>query len=164
MRGNNGARAECFQLCFTSATHVWINLHRHRLDDFCLTPDQFGSRFEAQRSLSKLKTTALRWFDCVNQSRRALRIDVNLALTQTVQTHLRRVFVFDNQGNRTIRGVVDVNPDVRIGAHRETAAKLSRYLKSFRQVTQPRVGERRAQEQNVVSECDPGQPWSLPRE
>src|SRR5689334_19579939 len=32
MRGNNRTRAECFQLCFTSPTHVWINLHGYRLD------------------------------------------------------------------------------------------------------------------------------------
>src|SRR5689334_3569237 len=53
MCGNNRTRAEGFQLCFTSATHVWINLHGYRLDDFRLTPDQFELRSEAQRSLSK---------------------------------------------------------------------------------------------------------------
>src|SRR6185503_16241472 len=79
MRGNNRARAECFQLRFTRATDIWINFHRHRLDDFRLTPDQVELRSKTQRRVSKLKTTTLRWLHSVNQGRRALRIDVNAA-------------------------------------------------------------------------------------
>ncbi len=40
MCGNNRARSECFQLRFARATHVGIDLHRHRLDNVDLTPHE----------------------------------------------------------------------------------------------------------------------------
>src|SRR6185369_15514931 len=99
MRSSNRARAQRLQFCLTRAPHVWINLDTDGPDDVRLAPDQSELRTKAQRRLSKLETATLRWFECVNQGRRTLCVDIDSTFPDTVELHLRRILVFHRQRN-----------------------------------------------------------------
>src|SRR5215470_11402841 len=162
MRRNKRPRAECFQFSLARASHVWVNLDRDRLDYLRLTPDQFVFRPKAQRRLAKLKTSASRWFDAVNERVRGLRVSLKSTLAHAVQTHLRRILVFDYQRDRPVRCVLNVDSHLGLSAHRKPAAKLSRDDDAFRKLAKARLSDRGAEQQYVVCERDPTQPRKLP--
>src|SRR5215212_2728919 len=125
MRRNKRASAERLQFRFPGASHVWINLDRHRLSNIDLVPDQPEARTKAQRSLSKLKPASSWWFNSVDERRGALCFNVNASFALTGQNHLRRIFVFNAQQEGSIGSVLNVNSYFGFRSHGEATAELA---------------------------------------
>jgi len=75
---------------------------------------------------------------------------------------VRRVLVFQLQRHRAVGTVLNVHAHFRFGAHCEAAAKLAMDSEIIGKLTETRLDDGHADEQNVVSECEPRQPRTPP--
>ena len=125
MRRDERTRPERLQLSFACSPHVWINLYCDGLARPRFTPHQIPTRKKSHCYLPKLESSSPGRSESVNQGHRALCVNLQIRLTQPRQLHLWRIFVFDSQRNRVGSGVLNIDVNVRLGAHSKSSAELA---------------------------------------
>src|SRR5258708_32554554 len=92
---------------------------------FSLAPDELKPREETHGNLADLEFSPPWWRQSINKARGPLGLHVDLCLPQSVNLHLRRVLILDQNGQRLRRVVLDSDENFRFTADRKTSAKPS---------------------------------------